>query len=104
MDAHVRRAVTVGLRIRGVDVLTAQEDGAESLPDPQLLERALSLNRVLFTQDSDLLREAVARQRTGRHFAGLVYAHQLRISVGQCIGDLELIGVQIFPSTHVEIS
>ena len=26
MDVHVRRAVTAGLRLRGVDVLTAQED------------------------------------------------------------------------------
>ena len=27
MDVHVRRAVTQGLRLRQVDVLTAQEDG-----------------------------------------------------------------------------
>jgi hypothetical protein len=27
-DVHVRRAVTEGLRLRGVDILTAQEDGA----------------------------------------------------------------------------
>jgi len=31
MDVHVRRAVTVGLRLRGVDVLTAQEDGAGNM-------------------------------------------------------------------------
>jgi hypothetical protein len=28
MDHHVPRAVTLGLRLRGVDVLTAYEDGA----------------------------------------------------------------------------
>jgi hypothetical protein len=28
MDVHVRKAVTDGLRLRGADVLTAQEDGA----------------------------------------------------------------------------
>jgi hypothetical protein len=28
MDAHIPRAITVGLRLRGVDVLTAQEDNA----------------------------------------------------------------------------
>lgn len=27
MDEHVPRAISVGLRLRGVDVLTAQEDG-----------------------------------------------------------------------------
>jgi hypothetical protein len=34
MDVHVPIAVTYGLRLRGVDVLTAQEDGAAELPDP----------------------------------------------------------------------
>ena len=27
MDEHVHRAITAGLRLRGVDVVTAQEDG-----------------------------------------------------------------------------
>ena len=29
MDVHVRRAVTRGLRLRDVDVITAQEDGTD---------------------------------------------------------------------------
>jgi hypothetical protein len=40
MDHHVPRAITVGLRLRGVDVLTAYEDGANELDDPALLDRA----------------------------------------------------------------
>jgi hypothetical protein len=32
MDHHVRRAITVGLRVRDVDVLTAGEDDASRLP------------------------------------------------------------------------
>jgi len=91
MDVHVRRAITVGLRSRGVDVLTAQEDGAGEFDDPALLDRATMLQRVLFTQDDDLLREAKQRQLTGQTFAGVVYAHQLNISIGQCIADLELL-------------
>ena len=47
-DVHVRRAVTVGLRIRGVDVLTAQEDAAGHLDDVALLNRASELGRLLF--------------------------------------------------------
>ena len=31
MDEHVHRAITVGLRLRGVDVLTAQEDDEQAL-------------------------------------------------------------------------
>ena len=91
MDVHVRRAVTNGLRLRGVDVLTAQEDGARELDDPDLPDRATALGRVLFTQDDDLLREAVSRLCSGAAFAGIIYAHQLNVTVGQCIDDLELI-------------
>ncbi|MEW6126910.1 MAG: DUF5615 family PIN-like protein [Acidobacteriota bacterium] len=91
MDVHVRRAVTEGLRLRGIDVLTAQEDGAAEFEDPALLDRATALGRVLFSQDNDLLREAKRRQQTNGLFAGVVYAHQLNITVGECIADLELI-------------
>ena len=91
MDVHVRWAVTDGLRRRGVDVLTAQEDASAALDDSALLDRAAILGRVLFSQDDDLLAEARRRQQTGRSFSGVVYAHQLRITVGQTIRDLELV-------------
>lgn len=91
MDVHVRRPVTTGLRRRGVEVLTAQEDGTATLDDDELLDRALELGRALFTQDDDLLEEAAARQRSGRSFAGVVYAHQQNITVRQTIEDLELV-------------
>jgi len=91
MDVHVRRAITEALRVRGVDVLTAQIDGAARLSDPQLLDRAMNLDRVLFSQDEDLLAEATRRQRAGEAFAGVIYAHQLRVNIGRCVTDLELI-------------
>jgi hypothetical protein len=91
MDVNVRQAVTEGLRLREVDVLTAQEDGAGRLADPALLDRATALGRVLFTQDEDLLREAAERQERGETLAGIIYAHQLKVTVGQCIRDLELL-------------
>ena len=46
---------------------------------------------VLFTRDDDLLAEATRRQREGIPFDGVVYAHQLRVSIGRCVEDLELI-------------
>jgi hypothetical protein len=91
MDVHVRRAITVALLAREVDVLTAQADGAAELADPDLLDRATRLNRVLFSQDRDLLAEAARRQRSAIPFAGVIYAHQLYATVGRCINDLELI-------------
>jgi hypothetical protein len=53
MDVHVPAAITSGLRRRGIDVLTSQEDGSERLPDDRLLERSTQLGRVLFSQDDD---------------------------------------------------
>src|SRR5262245_5811726 len=90
MDVHVRRAVTEGLRRRGVDVVTAQEDGSATLNDSQLLDCSGALGRALFSQDEDLLCEATHRQRNGIAFSGVVYAHPLRITDGQAIRDLEL--------------
>jgi predicted nuclease of predicted toxin-antitoxin system len=91
MNQHVPRAITVGLRLRGVDVITAHEDGASVMDDPELLDRAGELERVLFTQDDDLLAEATRRQREGIPFHGVIYAHQLRVSIGTCVHDLEII-------------
>jgi predicted nuclease of predicted toxin-antitoxin system len=71
--------------------LTAQEDGAATLDDPVLLDRAMALGRVVFTQDEDFLREAHRRQETGEAVAGVMYTHQLNITIGQCVSDLELI-------------
>lgn len=91
MDQHVRSAVTHGLRLRGVDVLTAYEDGCHELPDPELLDRATHLDRVIFTQDADFLAEAARRQRAGEGFAGVIYTHQMTMHIGDCIDDLELV-------------
>ena len=97
MDQHVQRAVTVGLRQRNVAVLTAYEDGSSELDDPALLDRATALGRALFTQDDDLLAEAALRQAEGRDFAGVIYAHQQRITIGVCIEQLELVANVLEP-------
>lgn len=91
MDVHVPRPITRGLRRRGVEVLTAQEDGTAQWEDPGLLDRTGELGRVLFSQDEDLLIEAARRQREGIHFASLIYAPQLELSVGQFIEELEIL-------------
>jgi len=90
-DHNVPRAIVDGLRSRGVDVVTSFEDGTSELDDSELLDRATELGRALFTRDYDLLQEATNRQRSGIHFSGVIYAHQLRVSIGTCIRDLEII-------------
>jgi hypothetical protein len=89
MDHHVSAAITEALRVRGIDVVTAEAEGTRRLADPDLLDRATEQNRVLFSQDEDLLTEAARRQQAGIPFAGLFYAHQQRATIGQCVRDLE---------------
>ena len=55
------------------------------------MDRANELGRVLFTRDDDLLREAGTRQMEGRTFTGVIYTHQARLTVGECIRDIEFI-------------
>lgn len=98
MDENVHRAITSGLRLRGIDVVTAQEDGRSGITDPLILDRATELGRPLFSQDEDLLAEARTRQSEGRYFSGVVYAHQLHVTIGDCVRDLELIATLSSPS------
>lgn len=88
MDHNVDRAVTQGLRWRQVDVLTAFEDEAHELDDPELLDRATSLGRVVYSNDVDLIVEARRRQAAGESFAGVVFARQKEIPIGAQIEQL----------------
>jgi hypothetical protein len=91
MDQHVESAVTEGLRNRGIRVLTAQEDDTSQASDDELLSRATSLGRILFTQDKDFLRIGPEWQADGRGFAGIVYSPQQQRTVRQVIDYLELV-------------
>ncbi|GFE72200.1 DUF5615 family PIN-like protein [Chroococcus sp. FPU101] len=91
MDVHVPFAITEQLRRRGVDVLTAIEDGSATLDDDVLLERVSCLGRVIFTQDIRFRALAEDWQRQGKPFAGLIFGHQLGGTIGQFVRDLELI-------------
>ena len=97
MDHHVHSAITGGLRGRVVDCLTAAEDGTDRLPDPELMDRAAVVGRVIFSQDTDMLAIAVERQRAGATFSGLIFARQLRITIGKAIRDLELMATILQP-------
>ncbi len=91
MDVHIQKAITTELRLRSIDVITAQEDNSNRLADPDLLERATVLQRVLVTFDDDLLVEATKRQTQNILFAGVVYGQLRKISIGICVRDLEIL-------------
>jgi len=100
MDVHVPAAVTNGLLLRNVDALTSQLDGTTEMEDVDLLDRASALGRVLVSQDEDLLAEATRRQRKGIAFSGVFYAHQLGITIGRFVNDLEVLALAGEPQDY----
>ena len=101
MDVHVHQAITDGLRQRGVDVLTAQEDETTRFNDTDLLHRATRLGRVLFTNDRDFLALVAARQQRGEPFSGVIYAPQ-STQLGRVVQDLELCALACEPADFVD--
>jgi Domain of unknown function (DUF5615) len=100
-DVHIPIAIAEALRLREVDVLRAQEDGTAELEDPRLLDRATELDRVLFTQDKGFLKEATRRHEKGEDFSGIIYGHQLNMTIGECITSLEIIAKDSEPGEWV---
>lgn len=75
MDVHIPMAITRQLRLRGVNVVTATESGANELHDDILLELARGQGHVLFMHDIRFKALAENWQRAGKPFAGLIYGH-----------------------------
>ena len=101
LDVHVPAGIAAELRRRDIDVLTAQEDGTAEWKDDALLDHAAVLGRLLFARDIRFKALAEEWQRKARHFAGLVFGHQLHGSIGQYIRDLELIAKATDPADWV---
>lgn len=101
MDVHIPYAISFGLRLRKVDVVTSQEDGTTELEDSDLLDRATALGRALFTQDTDFLRIARERQRCEIGFSGIIFANQTDVTISACVRDLELIAKVYDPEESV---
>lgn len=100
-DVHLDRAIVGQLRLRQVEVLTAQEDGADRLSDDALLKHASQLGRPIVTHDIRFLAMAEDWQRLERPFCGLIFAHLMQVSIGQCVRDLELIAKATDPPDWV---
>ena len=89
MDVHVPHAITEQLRLRGVDVLAATEEGTNRLSDDWKRRRPCPASCLLTT----IAFRAMAEQwqREGRSFAGLAFGSAEGASIGQYIRDLEII-------------
>jgi predicted nuclease of predicted toxin-antitoxin system len=79
--------VVAGLRRRGVDVLTAGEQGLLSASDAQQMERAASLDRALVTADQDFLVIVRAMHAQGAPFPGVFFIQE-GTSVGEAVRNI----------------
>jgi predicted nuclease of predicted toxin-antitoxin system len=100
MDHNVHGDITKGLRERGIDCLTLEEDGRKAAPDDTVLTRATSLGRVLVTSDADFHRITTDWIRSGQWFPGVIYFTQHSMSVGGLIYQLELIATAAVPEEY----
>ncbi len=88
-DHHVHSAIFAGLRKRGIDVLTAFDDGFDERDDESLLVRSAELGRVLVTYDLGFLSRASRWQHADRVFPGIVFGIQDRVVIGTAVRYLE---------------
>lgn len=90
-DEQVSRAIVLGLRQRGVEILSTPEAGRAGLSDEDHLDFARDNGYVVLTEDQDFLMLEATRPDHG----GVIYARQ-----GKKIGDV-IRGVLLVTDTLV---
>ena len=88
-DVPINKAITTGLTLRSIDVLTAQEDGYDRAPDEEIMSRATILNRPVVTADHDFLVLAKMRQQQGQQFSGVIFI-RFTTPIGYAVEELEI--------------
>ena len=81
LDEHIHTAVAVGLRRRGIDVMTTVEAGLTRASDPEQLAFALAEQRVFVTRD----RRILASVSPGVSHPGIVIAPTGRGVIGPTV-------------------
>jgi hypothetical protein len=86
LDQHISGAVGNGLRLHGIDVMSAQGAGRCGLPDPDQLAFATAQERVMVTFDTDY----VVLHNAGTSHAGIAWCPSTKYRLGVLIQMLEL--------------
>jgi hypothetical protein len=93
LDENCSHAIAAGLRRRGIDVTTTPEKGLLGAVDEDQLAFCLAENRLIFSNDDDLLRLAAS----GVEHAGITYCQQRKRRIGEIIRGLVLIWERLEP-------
>lgn len=87
-DEHGVFGLVQALRQRGMDVVRVQDHRREQSDDPDLLDEALSNERVMLTNDTDFLALAAVRAARQQRFAPIFFWPQQRRSIGQLVQSI----------------
>lgn len=82
-------AIVAGLKRRGVETISARDSGNLGLTDEQQLEYAQINQMPIFTHDADFLRLAYEWTQAGQDHWGIIYVHQEKSGIGECIRRLK---------------
>jgi uncharacterized protein (DUF433 family)/predicted nuclease of predicted toxin-antitoxin system len=85
-DESVSVAITEGLKRRGIKAFSARDLGKLGLTDEEQLKTAVQNQAVIFTHDVDFIRIA-----TRKNHPGIIYVHQQKMAIGECIKRLKII-------------
>ena len=86
-------AVAAGLKRRGIDAISARDSGNLGLSDAQQLAYAHQEKAIIFSHDDDFLRLAHQWMLAGRPHSGIIYVHQEKMGIGECVKHLEEIAL-----------
>ena len=81
-----------GLKRRGINAFSAKDLGKLGLTDEEQLKVAVQNQAVIFTYDADFLRIAINKPHLG-----IIYVHQQKLTIGECIKRLKIIAETITP-------
>jgi predicted nuclease of predicted toxin-antitoxin system len=90
-DESTSVAIAEGLKRRGVDAFSARDAGNLGLTDEEQLIYARQEKVTIFTHDTDFLQIAARWLDEGRTHQGIIYCHQKRYSVGECVRKLRML-------------
>jgi hypothetical protein len=90
-DESVPTVIADGLKRRGVTAISARDAGNLELTDSEQLAYAAANHLLLFTHDTDFIHLAYLRNASSLDHWGVIYVHQNKLSVGECIRRLQRI-------------
>jgi len=87
-DEHIESSAITGLKLLGIDAISANEAGKRESNDEDILSFANKNDRVIITRDSDFLK----LHNKGAEHAGIVFIPKF-MAIGKIIGEIEKVSM-----------